>query len=49
MARGRALGRISLRRWQFQAARAGNAAMLIFLGKNYLNQSNNPAPPSAVT
>jgi hypothetical protein len=44
MARGRALGRISLRRMQWQAARAGNAAMLIWLGKQYLGQSNNPAP-----
>jgi hypothetical protein len=44
MARGRALGRISLRRMQWQAARAGNAAMLIWLGRQYLGQSNNPAP-----
>jgi len=44
MKRGYALGRISLRRMQMQVARAGNTAMLIWLGKQYLGQSNNPAP-----
>lgn len=33
-------GKISLRRWQFKAAEAGNVTMLIFLGKQYLGQSD---------
>jgi hypothetical protein len=33
-------GRASLRRMQFKAAEKGNTAMLIFLGKNYLGQSD---------
>jgi len=44
MEHGYARGRISLRRWQFQAARKLNPTMLIWLGKQYLGQSNNPAP-----
>ena len=35
----RSTGRISLRRSQFQAAEKGNTTMLIWLGKQYLNQS----------
>ncbi len=35
-------GRISLRRKQFQVANAGNVALLIFLGKQYLGQSDGP-------
>lgn len=35
-------GKRSLRRWQFQAAEKGNTAMLIFLGKQYLGQKDNP-------
>lgn len=31
-------GKISLRRWQFKSAEAGNTSMLIFLGKQYLGQ-----------
>ena len=31
-------GKISLRRSQFQAAAAGNVSMLIWLGKQYLEQ-----------
>lgn len=37
-AKKRGAGKISLRRWQMQLAEKGNAAMLIFLGKNYLGQ-----------
>ena len=33
-------GKISLRRWQLKAAEAGNAALLIFLGKNMLGQTD---------
>jgi predicted transcriptional regulator len=29
-----------LRRWQYNAAKKGNIAMLIFLGKQYLGQSD---------
>lgn len=35
-----ATGRTSIRRWQFQAAKKGNATLLIFLGKNYLGQKD---------
>jgi DNA-binding transcriptional MocR family regulator len=31
-------GKMSLRRWQFQAAEKGNTSMLIWLGKQILNQ-----------
>lgn len=37
----RGLGKVSLRRAQFRLAEK-NAAMAIFLGKNYLGQSDNP-------
>lgn len=33
-------GKISLRRWQFRAAEAGNCTMLIWLGKQYLGQKD---------
>lgn len=33
-------GKISLRRHQFQLAEAGNATMLIWLGKQYLGQTD---------
>jgi len=33
-------GKLSLRRKQYETAMAGNTALLIFLGKNYLNQSD---------
>jgi hypothetical protein len=39
----RAYGKISLRRAQFRLAEK-SAAMAIFLGKNYLGQSDNPSP-----
>lgn len=35
-------GKMSLRRWQFNAARKGNTALLIFLGKQYLGQRDQP-------
>lgn len=38
--RGQETGKASLRRWQFDTARRGNATMQIFLGKNYLGQSD---------
>lgn len=38
-----AKGKASLRRRQFELAMDGNVAMLIFLGKNFLKQSDNPA------
>lgn len=41
VARGRALGRISLRRKQMQLAEEGNATMLIWLGKQLLGQRDN--------
>lgn len=40
--KGRERGRASLRRMQFATARKGSAAMLIFLGKNNLGQSDEP-------
>lgn len=38
--RGFTEGKLSLRRWQMQAAEKGSAAMLIFLGKNMLGQKD---------
>jgi len=35
-----ALGKRSLRRWQYGAAEKGNVTMLIWLGKQYLGQSD---------
>jgi hypothetical protein len=46
-AKKRAKGKISLRRAQFQLAQK-NAAMAIFLGKNYLNQRDNPVDDSEI-
>ena len=37
-----ATGKTSLRRHQFDLAKKGNAAMLIWLGKQYLGQSDKP-------
>lgn len=36
--------KLSLRHWQFNAARGGNIQMLIWMGKQYLGQSDTPAP-----
>lgn len=41
IAKGVANRRIKLRKLQFQAAESGNVAMLIFLGKNMLDQSDS--------
>lgn len=32
--------RMSLRRWQYEKAKGGNVAMLIWLGKQYLGQTD---------
>lgn len=40
----RGVGRASLRRSQFTAAEKGNSTMLVWLGKNYLGQSDTPRP-----
>lgn len=37
-------GRMSIRRMQFKLALQGNTTMLIFLGKQYLGQRDNPDP-----
>lgn len=46
-AQKKAVGKISLRRAQFQLA-AKSPAMAIFLGKNYLNQKDNPVDESEI-
>ena len=38
--RGKEEGKLSLRRWQVHAAKSGNVSMLIWLGKQYLGQSD---------
>lgn len=38
--KGRTLGRRSLRQLQYKAAKSGNITMLIWLGKQYLGQSD---------
>ena len=40
--KGREAGKISLRRKQFQVAQGGNVSMLIWLGKQYLGQTDKP-------
>ena len=37
---GQEQGKKSLRRWQFDAAKKGNSAILIWLGKQYLGQTD---------
>ena len=39
-----ATGKTSLRRYQFDLAKQGNATMLIWLGKQYLGQTDKPIP-----
>lgn len=38
--KGQSQGKMSLRSWQFATAKKGNATMQIFLGKNYLGQTD---------
>lgn len=45
LTKGRDEFKISLRRMQYQTAANGHAGMQIFLGKNYLGQSDNPNQP----
>ena len=40
IAKGKQMGKMKLRDMQLQAAQKGNVAMLIFLGKQYLGQSD---------
>lgn len=42
--KGRDKGKTSLKRWQWKLAEKGNGTMLIWLGKQYLDQSDQPAP-----
>lgn len=49
IAKGREQGKRSLRRMQWKAARAGNVVMLIWLGKQYLNQTEKVEQVGAVT
>jgi hypothetical protein len=37
---GQEKGKMSLRRWQYKAAEKGNAPILIWLGKQYLGQTD---------
>ena len=39
-AKGKNKGKISLRSWQWASAKNGNVTMQIYLGKNYLGQSD---------
>ena len=41
--KGRATGRVSLRRKQVELAMSGNATMLVWLGKQLLGQRDQPA------
>ena len=45
--RGQGLGRIALRQRQWRAAEAGHTAMLIWLGKQYLGQTDQGLRPEA--
>lgn len=49
VAKGRATRRNSLRKWQWDAARAGNVAMMIWLGKQYLDQADKSEHKTEVT
>ena len=44
LSRGRARRNVSLRRMQLASARRGSTAMLIWLGKQYLGQRDDPPP-----
>lgn len=41
LTKGKESLKVSLRRWQLEAARKGNAALLIWLGKQMLGQSDS--------
>lgn len=43
--RKREKGKVSLRRRQYEIATNGNVSMLIWLGKQWLNQTEKPAVP----
>lgn len=45
----REVGKTSLRRWQWDAASKGNTALLIWLGKQHLNQSDKIEEKSETT
>lgn len=45
MDRGKAMRRAIIRQRQFQIAMRGNPTMLIWLGKQYLGQRDEPGPP----
>src|SRR5690242_1043476 len=45
MERGRAKGRLSMRRMQMKLLEAGNATMGVWLGKQYLGQGDHGIPP----
>ena len=49
LTKGRENLRISLRRWQLESAKKGNVAMLIWLGKQMLGQSEKVEQTSSVT
>ena len=40
VAQGRAMGKVSLRRKQWDVANEGNPTMLVWLGKNWLDQTD---------
>lgn len=42
--RGRDKGKTSLKRWQWKLAEKGNCTMLIWLGKQYLEQRDHKEP-----
>lgn len=44
--KARDTGKSSLRRMQYEAAKNGSAAMLIWLGKQFLGQIENPIEPT---
>jgi hypothetical protein len=48
LSKGRENLRISLRRWQLEAAKKGNVAMLIWLGKQMLGQTEKVEQTSEV-
>jgi hypothetical protein len=47
--KGRSNLRTSLRRWQLEAAKKGNVAMLIWLGKQYLEQTEKVEQVQEIT